>query len=674
MTVMKEVTSETGAAVKGLDTPETSSESTVDNKDVETEAKAGMVPNAKNLYQSKPDDNGKVSWVDKYPDDLHAAAENSETARYALLVRNRKCYDGRKSLEIDSIVVQSPLLRASLGRVLQDYPGVTTNLERLTFKAPFQPFVHRWENFEAELRREQDDENKAHLQLLHQVLGNELQNDLKARKDYIENGVITYDTCWMIFEPGTTVFAIEDGQIRAAKLTNGSYSSTRCGNCYALNCQMVDWDGEEFGLGYFNLQIYEWGGTQKITQLSAFPLQYHPNLDRVRRDLIRRGKAFEALSGYHYKHYQGIAVGKGPWGPVKYNVDSRIIIDTYAWNRFNPNSQVSLNSLDNSKQRVDADDDEDESYSDIEEDFDDSDDDNCRPSTSRSGADGPNPTSLTDEQRLLCNATLKGYSLKNKKWLTFSIETVKDIKYNDTAFESLVLPNDHKELILALAESQVSNKETFDDVVQGKGKGMIMLLSGPPGVGKTLTAEAVAEVMRAPLYMMSAGDLGLSSSEVETSLSNVLEMATKWNAILLLDEADVFLEQRSSHDLERNKLVSIFLRILEYYEGILFLTTNRVDNIDAAFQSRIHVSMQYNELSAASRKHVWNNFLTASSKAGKHKFSEKDLSRLANYKMNGREIKNVLKTAQLLAKKKGSDLALEHVESILAIEKRHVIA
>lgn len=62
--------------------------------------------------------------------------------------------------------------------------------------------------------------------------------------------------------------------------------------------------------------------------------------------------------------------------------------------------------------------------------------------------------------------------------------------------------------------------------------------------------------MRAPLYMMSAGDLGLDSSSVESSLSNVLEMSTKWNAILLLDEADVFLEQRSAHDLERNKLVS----------------------------------------------------------------------------------------------------------------------
>lgn len=280
-------------------------------------------------------------------------------------------------------------------------------------------------------------------------------------------------------------------------------------------------------------------------------------------------------------------------------------------------------------------------------------------------------TSLTKDQLLLCSASLRGYSLRNKKWLQFSIGGVSEIKWNESAFASLVLPSDHKELILALTESQVQNKESFDDVIQGKGKGMIMLLSGPPGVGKTLTAESVAENMHVPLYMMSAGDLGLQSSDVESSLSNVLEMSTKWNAVLLLDEADVFLEQRSAHDLERNKLVSIFLRMLEYYEGILFLTTNRVDNLDAAFQSRIHISMEYSELSPSSRRHVWSNFLSGGG-TKKHGFSEEDLEALAEYKMNGREIKNVLKTAQLLASKKGEGLGVGHVRSVLAIEKRHI--
>lgn len=88
-------------------------------------------------------------------------------------------------------------------------------------------------------------------------------------------------------------------------------------------------------------------------------------------------------------------------------------------------------------------------------------------------------------------------------------------------------------------------------------------------MGKTLTAESVAEEMRAPLYQMSAGDLGLDPRHVESKLQGILDMCTRWNSILLLDEADIFLEERSLHELERNKLVSIFLRVLEYYEGIM---------------------------------------------------------------------------------------------------------
>jgi hypothetical protein len=71
-----------------------------------------------------------------------------------------------------------------------------------------------------------------------------------------------------------------------------------------------------------------------------------------------------------------------------------------------------------------------------------------------------------------------------------------------------------------------------------------------------LIGSTVAENLRAPLYYMTAGELSLDASSLEQSLSDILERCTKWNAVLLLDEADVFLEQRSSTHLERNKLVS----------------------------------------------------------------------------------------------------------------------
>lgn len=295
-------------------------EGDVSEKGKEPAVKAGMISEVKNLYQTKPDIRGKSTWVDKYPDDLEAAAENAETARYALLIRNKKCYDGRKTLQIDSIVVQSPLLKKALGSILKDYPGITTSLERLTFSAPFEPFVHRWSKLVDAVENEEDSETKAHLRLFHKTLEEELHDSIKARDDFVLNGVITYDTCWMIFEPGSVVFTVDNGQKSAVRLVKGTYIQTRCGNAYDLNCQVVDWDGENFGWDSTHIRVWEFQGTAKITKLSAFPLEYHPAIDKVREDLIQRGKAFESLHGYHYKHYQGIAIGQGPWGPIKYHV------------------------------------------------------------------------------------------------------------------------------------------------------------------------------------------------------------------------------------------------------------------------------------------------------------------------------------------------------------------
>lgn len=275
------------------------------------------------------------------------------------------------------------------------------------------------------------------------------------------------------------------------------------------------------------------------------------------------------------------------------------------------------------------------------------------------------PAPLTTEQKLICTPLLRGYSLKNKMWLNFFVNCVEDIVWQKDAFDRLVLPKNQKELILGFTESQRKNRDTFDDVIEGKGRGMIILLCGPPGVGKTLTSEAVAEEMKVPLYLMSAGDLGFDPRHVESKLQDILEMCSRWNAVLLLDEADVFLEQRSLHELERNKLVSIFLRVLEYYEGTMFLTTNRVETFDPAFQSRIHISLDYQELSVESRKTVWDNFLNSSTQ--EHVITKAQLTELARMNMNGRQIKNILKIARLLASRKEEKLNHEHILTTLDV-------
>ncbi|OAQ97799.1 hypothetical protein LLEC1_02557 [Akanthomyces lecanii] len=278
---------------------------------------------------------------------------------------------------------------------------------------------------------------------------------------------------------------------------------------------------------------------------------------------------------------------------------------------------------------------------------------------------------LNNYHVLLTSPMVRGYALKNKRWMQFFVDGVHEIEFHEGAFASLVLSQERKKLILAFAESQVKHRDSFDDVVKGKGRSIVMLLSGGPGIGKTLTAEVVAEQMRVPLYTMSAGDLGSSSDDVDENLSKLMSMVSNWNAVLLLDECDVFLEERTAADLERNRIVSIFLRTLEYYEGILFLTTNRIANMDDAFQSRIHLTLEYPNLDAVARRTIWTTFLdraTCDDGSGKGDIDENALSTLSAIDLNGRQIKNIMKMSQLLAMQTGFSLSFEHVKTVLRIQ------
>ena len=126
---------------------------------------------------------------------------------------------------------------------------------------------------------------------------------------------------------------------------------------------------------------------------------------------------------------------------------------------------------------------------------------------------------------------------------------------------------------------------------------------------------------------------------MEVQLSRVFQTANNWNALILLDEADVYLEQRSMKDVGRNKLVSVFLRKLEYCDGIMFLTTNRVSNFDEAILSRIHLMLKYHELGAGVRSQIWRLMLhRAHTSQGGAVIARKEMERLATTEFNGRQV------------------------------------
>jgi SpoVK/Ycf46/Vps4 family AAA+-type ATPase len=255
---------------------------------------------------------------------------------------------------------------------------------------------------------------------------------------------------------------------------------------------------------------------------------------------------------------------------------------------------------------------------------------------------------VPEENRHMCGPIVFGYSFVNKQWGRFVVDQFSPVKWDKGAFRHLVLHETSKDLIKALVEADRADAATIKDVITGKGGGCIVILHGQPGTGKTLTAEAVAEEQEKPLMVISVADLGTDAITLEHRLGDILQISKLWNAVILIDEADIFLEARSLHEIGRNAMVGVFLRLLEYHQSLIFLTTNRIATLDEAFKSRISVAIKYPNLTKSARRQIWTAFLTLAGVAIIDTDSEDgvelatatltrdELDKLSSRKLNGR--------------------------------------
>lgn len=270
------------------------------------------------------------------------------------------------------------------------------------------------------------------------------------------------------------------------------------------------------------------------------------------------------------------------------------------------------------------------------------------------------PSSISDADAFCMSPHLAVFSMSAKRWGRVHVDRVRDITFREDAFDRVVMPAHQRKMIYSLVKN--TDPSVSSDFIDGKGGGCVLLLHGKPGRGKTLTAEAIAESLRRPLYVVTVGELGVDPATLDKQLQKVLSTAARWNAVLLIDEADVFLEQRHTGDVNRNALVSSFLRLLEYYNGVLILTTNRVKDIDEAFYSRISLAFHYDEFTSDAREQVVRNLLALN---GLH-FHDADVARVAQTDSNGRQLKNAIRQAGYLAKEDGRAPTADDVLLILA--------
>lgn len=237
---------------------------------------------------------------------------------------------------------------------------------------------------------------------------------------------------------------------------------------------------------------------------------------------------------------------------------------------------------------------------------------------------------------------LRVFDFNRHMFAMIHAESLTTCEANPDLKTKLVLPFRDVNFIDLLMNSTSSSLE---DIVIGKSGGVIVMCSGAPGTGKTLTAEVYSEVMNRPLYTVQASQLGTNEKDLEERLQSVLRRAERWNAILMIDEADVYVRARGE-DIQQNAIVGVFLRVLEYYRGVLFLTTNKPVDIDDAIISRLTAHIRYHLPTGDLLKKIWE-VLSAQFKVA---LSDATLEQLmvAWPEISGRTIKNLLKLVTFL--------------------------
>ena len=231
------------------------------------------------------------------------------------------------------------------------------------------------------------------------------------------------------------------------------------------------------------------------------------------------------------------------------------------------------------------------------------------------------------------------------------VQHVQPYVYQPALRDKLVLPQAHRDLIDILTADR---SFLVEDVVPGKAGGTTILCKGAPGLGKTLTAEVYAEVVGKPLYRVHSGQLGVTASSVEANLTAILRRAARWDCVLLLDEADVYIRKRGD-DLQHNAIVAEFLRTLEYFTGLLFMTTNRVDDIDDAILSRCIAVIAYEPPGPEDARRLW---ATLARQFGADLPEDVIAHLVAQYPgISGRDIKELLKLTTKYCRRKGLPLS-----------------
>ncbi|TGO21649.1 hypothetical protein BPAE_0207g00030 [Botrytis paeoniae] len=628
----------------------------------------------------------------------------------------------RRELQLDSgeIEVFDPHLRKLLRKILAHYPSHAFIGEKVVINSPYEPFVLNWDMLREEAEKETVDvEEKQARSDLRELLETiksgsgdaKLDSYLTARDDFIKQKSITFEALWTIFPPGAIIygqiFLKDEEQIFVVEdnYTPWPREESRRSRTlppWFLYCWVYDYTGTIFQRRRVVLTFDSFDGPKPIASLPFHPLSaIEPDRRKqIEEKLLKRGKLFKkyctADKDHRMYEYKGEAMfDKRGFGvqstnddydsdserhiPIRKSQtvdDSSVMVDFESYFRYGPEVAKIGDTQ-------------------VIDDFLDCHCPDCASNEAQKELFKPGYDKMTGQsheeweelQLMLCPPRVLGYILKDKQWAQLAVNnlsTIKDEEYSDV-LKQLHLSGPgkdggkkKKELLFGLVQNHGMDAEELQDLVAEKGKGLVFLLYGAPGVGKTSTAQMIARAARKPLFSIGVADVSTNAREVESRLETIFDLATKWRAILLIDEADVFLQSRSQNTFgpsaEGSALVSVFLRVLEYYRGIMFLTTNQIAQFDVAVQSRVHIALKYDKLDEEQTYKIFMGFINqldgyqAIERADYDKIKRYGEEDLHSKEFDGRQIRNIVACARgyARAKKPSEKLKLEHIVHVIS--------
>ncbi len=195
------------------------------------------------------------------------------------------------------------------------------------------------------------------------------------------------------------------------------------------------------------------------------------------------------------------------------------------------------------------------------------------------------------------------------------------------------------------------------------GRGLSMLFSGPPGTGKTMAAQVVANELGLDIYKANLSEVvSKYIGETEKNLNELFDEAKKSNVILFFDETDAILGKRTevkdSHDKNANIETSFLLQKMEEFDGITIMTTNYLENIDRAFFRRISYVVHFASPDEEFREKIWRSMFPEKIPIGQD-VNFKYLAK--NFEITGGSIKNIAVNAAFLAACENKSIEMQHI-------------